>query len=161
MSFPLRKRNLLLSAAALLLLTLGVVAAQAGANRLKAARSNLGEAQTRLGAAQALQAQAEAQAQLVQTEQRVVAEAAGMGLDPANWVERRVALRQVTLSRDKGDKLIRDVARRPAQLFELEAFDVSVLGGEEGLFDVPTETTRGVQISLQGTVLTREAFGAR
>ncbi|MDP5238576.1 hypothetical protein Q9Q94_03495 [Uliginosibacterium sp. 31-16] len=154
-----RNRTLLLGATAVVLMALAVLAAQIGTARLSEARARATAAGKQMAAAQSLELRADAQAQLAQIQQRVVSEASGMGLEPSRWVERKLALRQVVLSRDKGDRLIRDTARRPGQLFDVEEFEVSVLGADEGLFDAPAETTRGLQLSLQGTVLNREALG--
>lgn len=82
---------------------------------------------------------------------QLVADSKQTGITPEQWVERKVNYRGVTATRNDADRLVRDTAASQGRLFVTEGFELSVLGGGEGLFDTPSAEDRGFVLTLTGS----------
>lgn len=127
-----------------------------GADRLQQARGEWALANKNLAQAEELLSRAKVSKRLEIAAAALVAKSAGMHLDPEQWVEQKVNLNQATLARNQVDSLLRETALTPRQVFDVEDFDIAVTSPEDGLFDVPANsTTQDLRLTLRGTVLTR------
>ena len=82
---------------------------------------------------------------------QLVAESKQTGITPEQWVERKVNYRGVSSTRNEADRLVRDTASSQGRLFVTENFELSVLGVNEGLFDIPSADDRGLVLTLAGS----------
>jgi hypothetical protein len=82
---------------------------------------------------------------------QLVSDSKQSGIAPEQWVERKVNYRGVSATRVEADRLVRDTAVAQGRLFVTENFEISVLGGGEGLFDTPSAEDRGLVLTLAGS----------
>jgi hypothetical protein len=82
---------------------------------------------------------------------QLVSDSKQSGIAPEQWVERKVNYRGVSAARVEADRLVRDTAVAQGRLFVTENFEISVLGGGEGLFDTPSAEDRGLVLTLAGS----------
>ncbi|MFA5489310.1 MAG: hypothetical protein WC284_08840 [Candidimonas sp.] len=76
-------------------------------------------------------------------------------MNSRDWGERRVQVRNTSMSRQAVNDLLTGVARQPGRLFGAEHFDVSVSRAEDGLFSSFDESFQqpDLVVSLEGTLL--------
>lgn len=151
-----QRRRMLLCGAAVLALAASAWAVHASAARVAEARHLLTRAHQQDAAAAEAEARAEARSKLAAAATRLVQAAQALHLDPARWAERRINLRQTDLQRSAANALLADARLDSTRLFDVEAFEISVQGAQEGLFHPPGPDSRGVQLSLQGTAFVRD-----
>lgn len=156
-----RANSIALGWVAVMVLASSVIVAQVGHSSLRAARLSEAQARAALQHAGESQAQAAARQTLYRQQAAVVTHALDMGINPANWVEHRISLQQTNVPREKANQILLNTALRANQVFELQNFDISVLSPDEGLFDAPGVSTKGLLVHLEGTALSREMGGSR
>lgn len=156
-----RANSFLLGWAAVVVLAASVIVAQVGHAGLRAAREREARARTALLQAGLMQTQAMARHTVFRKQSEVVSRALDLGINPADWVEHRISLQQTNVSREKANQILLNTALRTNQVFDLQDFDISVLSPEEGLFDVPGASSKGLLVHLEGTALTREMGGVQ
>ena len=87
----------------------------------------------------------------VSSAMQLVSDSKAVGITPEQWVERKINYRGVSATRVEADRLIRDTASDQGRLFVADSFELSVLGGNEGLFDTPSADDRGLTMTLAGS----------
>jgi hypothetical protein len=142
--------------AVLAALAAGTVVVQTGLSRLEQARRDGAAVRARLAAAGDKLAAAERRGQMIEAAAHLVSGSRQFGLEPERWVERKVNLRAITVSRSEAELLMQETAPGPGRLFMAEAFEISVLDGHESLFDRPGPQTRGLSLTLRGAFFARD-----
>ena len=146
-----RSLRLVLFAAAVGALGFGAYVAKTGlAYKAEAQRSSVAARARASDAAQTL-GYAQQRDKWVSSATQLVADSKQTGIAPEQWVERKVNYRGVTATRNDADRLVRDTAASQGRLFVTEGFELSVLGGGEGLFDTPSAEDRGFVLTLAGS----------
>lgn len=95
------------------------------------------------------------QASLAQASENLLNDARQRGFMPEEWIERKYALSQFTVSRSEAERLVRETVSTPNRLFGVEQFDLSASAGES-LFEHPYGPDSKLRIDLKGTALMRE-----
>ncbi len=146
-----RSLRLVLFAATVGALGFGAYVAKTGvAYKAEAERTSAVARDRARDTAQAL-VYAEQRDKWVSSATQLVAESKQSGIAPQQWVERKVNYRGVSATRNEADRLVRDSAAGQGRLFVTENFELSVLGGGEGLFDTPSAEDRGLVLTLAGS----------
>jgi hypothetical protein len=120
------------------------------AHKVEAQRASVAARTRASDAAQSL-AYAQQRDRWVSSATQLVSDSKQVGITPEQWVERKVNYRGVTSTRKDADRLVRDTAASQGRLFVTEGFELSVLGGGEGLFDTPSVDDRGFVFTLAGS----------
>lgn len=122
---------------------------------------SLGENQRQLTEVQARQNEAQMKLKYAQSSQRLMQAATERGLQPADWGERLINLRQAQLGREETASLLASTARNRGALFGADTFELSVTRPDESLFVAPASPVRGgaaaapLSLSLSGSLLFR------
>jgi len=151
MNLGIRPLRLTLFAVAVVALGFGAYVAKSGAAQQADAKRAASVAHERSKVATQVLTYAEQRDQWVSSAIKLVSESQRTGITPARWVERKVNLRSAGTTRVEADRLVRETTASSGRLFVVEGFELSVLGANEGLFDVPSAEDRGLVMSLAGS----------
>ncbi|MFZ3120796.1 MAG: hypothetical protein WA159_21030 [Variovorax sp.] len=91
-------------------------------------------------------------------EKRLMSRVVDAGARAGDWDERRLNIKQVTMSRAEVNAMVGEVAWGPGRLFAAERFELSVTGPTEGLFGAGTAEAE-LSLSLKGRLLFRAGAG--
>ncbi len=151
-----RRRRALAGCGLALVLLLGGLAVFAnGQARDRAARVELAGAEGDLAQARGRLQLAERRVALAEATLSLHARVRALGLTPANWAERRLAIRDQSLPRDDANEVLLGTSQGRGRLFVADSFELSVTRFDEGLFHAPAAGAHPLRMSLRGTVLFR------
>ncbi len=150
-----RRRALAGCGLGLLLLLGGLAVFSDGQARDRAAQLELATAETELAQARGRLQLAERRVSLAETIQSLHARVRALGLTPAHWAERRLAIRDQSLPRDDANEVLLGTSQGRGRLFVADSFELSVTRFDEGLFHAPAAGAHPLRMSLRGTVLFR------
>lgn len=154
----MNRRTLRLGGLLLALLCLAGAAAFArtGLSSLSVVRHESAEARQRLDLAQQRMTVLQQHGQLIDTANRLMIESQQIGLQPEEWVERKINLRVLSSPRRNVDRVLQETGADRNRLFVMEAFDLAVLDARSGLFDVVGTDDHGLNLTLRGSFFARE-----
>ncbi|PTD97625.1 hypothetical protein [Pseudothauera lacus] len=150
-----RRTRLAGCALAALVLGGGLLTFADGRNRAQHAERAHIEAEAALAQAQDRLQLAERQVMLAETGSALRIRMQSLGLTPAHWAERRMAIRDQSLPREDANEVLLGTSQGRGRLFVAEAFELSVTRFDEGLFHAPESGANPLRMSLRGTVLFR------
>lgn len=142
---------------ALAALVIGAVVARDGLTQLDRTRQDAASTHQQLNVLDDELQTAQRHAQWVTLSQQLVSQSQALGLQPERWIERRINMRSASLSRMEADRLLRDTTLTTDRLFVPESYEISVLDGRGGLFDLAATDDRGLSLTLRGSFYARES----
>lgn len=131
----------------------GAWLAQSGLKQLAQERQQFAQLQQELDNARRLLPEVQQREQLVRSIQSVSQQIGRMGLDPAQWGERRMRRAQGPASRAEAAQFLGEIARGSGgQIFVAEVFDIATVTPDAGLFHSPQPGDQGLTLGVTGTL---------
>ena len=149
----LRPFRLIALAVATAILAGGAWSTSAALIKLSMGKNQVSTAQARVEAAQQQLPQAIKREQFGEASKHIQIQAAQSGFDPALWAHRRIQRTAINLSRKDAQEQIAQLgAAGSGRLISADAFELSVLSREAGIFTRPTPDDRGLLLAINGTL---------